>query len=138
MKEIKEFEDVLDRIKATRFIENEDERNAAFGEIFAALEPCKQRVFEFYAEAKERENDLIDINVWSAGNVPMLLEELRGCGITHITVSSSWSGLPELMWAFVENDCTVMGMVQINRYYRDWKAGKFPKMPAFLVKIQED
>lgn len=135
MKRIEEFEAILSKMDTARLIENIDERESVRDKLYDSIADEKKRVFRLYANAQERENDLIDIDDWDAKNVPMLLKELRGCAIAHITVSSSWSGLPDLMWAFVENGCAVLGMIQINQRRRDWETGKFPKMPAFLVRI---
>lgn len=64
MKEIRLFEETLEKLKAAYEIDDRAEREAEREKIYADLgkDPNTTRVFRFYAEAKERENDFIDID----------------------------------------------------------------------------
>lgn len=103
MKEIRLFEETLEKLKAAYELDDRAEREAEREKIYADLgkDPNATRVFRFYAEAKERENDFIDIDDWDDKKVPELLEQLRSFGIEQITISSTWSGtvgLAQLVW----------------------------------------
>lgn len=137
MKEIRIFEETLEKLKATYELDDRAEREAEREKIYADLgkDPNATRVFRFYAEAKERENDFIDIDDWDDKKVPELLEQLRSFGIEQITISSTWSGTVGLVWTFVQNRCHLEGMRNINSCHKDWETGKFEQKPAFLLTI---
>lgn len=135
MKEIKIFEEMIEKLGEIGNIEDKTERSKAYHELENSIPEDKLRVFHFYAEAKDRRNDYLDVDDWSDDRVAELLEQFRKCGIDKITVSSSWSGCPSLMYEFVKNGCTIEGMVEINLRTKNWETGEFDKKPAFLLAI---
>ncbi len=95
------------------------------------------RVFEDYKDARNCGNQYIDLNdnIWDE-KVPALIESLRNLGIDHFTYSSTWSSAIETAWLFIENGCTLEGLIQINGTNRNWKTGEYEKNPAYVFSIQ--
>ena len=80
----------------------------AKGETFAMM-------YDLYKSARERGNEHIDISeCYEYRNEAALIADFRECGIDTFTFSSSWSSAVESAWAFIQNGCTLMGMVEIN------------------------
>ena len=94
------------------------------------------RVYRMLEEARERENDLIDINdnIWSK-DVEKLIGALRENGIKEFTFSSTWSSIVETAWLFTKNGCSLKGMVEINGHCQVFMGGEWERKPAFLFTI---
>jgi len=102
----------------------------AKGETFA-------RMYDFYKSARERGNEYIDISeCYEYRNEAALIAGFRECGIDAFTFSSSWSSAVESAWAFIQNGCTLMGMVEINAKTKNWEGDAYEKRHAYLFKVQ--
>ncbi len=93
------------------------------------------RLWRFYEEAKERNNEYIDINevVWDKDVKPMI-DAMRKFGIEYFTFSSGWSSAVETAWLFTENGCTLEGFVEINGIGRRFDDSQ-EKKHGYLFKV---
>jgi hypothetical protein len=94
------------------------------------------RCFRSYREARDRDNEYIDISeVSDYRNEAELVETLRKVGITHFTFSSTWSGAVESAWEFQKAGCTLEGLVEINSQHRDYLTGEYEKRHGYLFRV---
>lgn len=116
-------------IEAARSAHMEQEdRIEAKGEAYSVM-------FERYKSARERGNEHIDIcECWEYRNEADLISSFREFGIDTFTFSSGWSSAVEAAWAFIQNGCTLMGMVEINSRTKDWE-GCYEKRHAYLFSV---
>ena len=120
--------DAMDQIRAER--KALDESIEAEGAAFA-------RTYALYESAKDRGNEHIDISeCYEYRNEAALIADFRECGIDTFTFSSSWSSAVESAWAFIQNGCTLMGMVEINAKTKNWEGNAYEKRHAYLFKVQ--
>ena len=93
-------------------------------------------MYDLYKSARERGNKHIDISeCYEYRNEAALIADFRECGIDTFTFSSSWSSAVESAWAFIQNGCTLMGMVEINAKTKNWEGDAYEKRHAYLVKV---
>ena len=94
-------------------------------------------MYDLYKSAWERGNEHIDISeCYEYRNEAALIADFRECGIDTFTFSSSWSSAVESAWAFLQNGCTLMGMVEINSKSKNWEGDGYEKRHAYLFKVQ--
>ena len=94
-------------------------------------------MYDLYKSARERGNEHIDISeCYEYRNEAALIADFRECGIDTFTFSSSWSSAVESAWAFIQNGCTLMGMVEINAKTKNWEGDGYEKRHAYLFKVQ--
>ena len=94
-------------------------------------------MYDLYKSARERGNEYIDISeCYEYRNEAALIADFRECGIDTFTFSSSWSSAVESAWAFIQNGCTLMGMVEINAKTKNWEGDDYEKRHAYLFKVQ--
>ena len=94
-------------------------------------------MYDLYKSARERGNEHIDISeCYEYRNEAALIDDFRECGIDAFTFSSSWSSAVESAWAFIQNGCTLMGMVEINSKTKNWEGDGYEKRHAYLFKVQ--
>ena len=123
------------------------ERNDAAG-IAAAREENNQwkirldaegdqfgQIYSMYADSMRKGNELIDVSgvIWDE-KVPALVETFRAMGIERFTFSSTWSSAVETAWLFIQNGCTLDGMVQINGMM-DLLGEEHERRPAYLFSV---
>ncbi len=117
-------------MEAARSAHMEQEaRIEAKGEAYSAM-------FERYKSARERGNEYIDIcECWEYRNEADLIANFREFGIDTFTFSSSWSSAIESAWVFIQNGCTLMGMVEINSRIKNWEGDGYEKRHAYLFSV---
>ena len=94
-------------------------------------------MYDLYKSARERGNEHIDISeCYEYRNEAALIADFRECGIDTFTFSSSWSSAVESAWAFIQNGCSLMGMVEINAKTKNWEGDGYEKRHAYLFKVQ--
>ena len=95
------------------------------------------RMYDFYEDAKQRGNEYIDISeCYDYRDEAALIADFRECGIETFTFSSGWSSAVESAWAFIQNGCTLQGMIEINSKNRNWDGDSYEKRHAYLFKVQ--
>ena len=65
-----------------------------------------------------------------------LIASFREYGVEAFTFSSGWSSATESAWAFLQNGCTLAGMVEINGKHKAFGSNEYEKRPAFLFRVQ--
>ena len=94
-------------------------------------------MYDLYKSARERGNEHIDISeCYEYRHEAALIADFRECGIDTFTFSSSWSSAVESAWAFIQNGCSLMGMVEINAKTKNWEGDDYEKRHAYLFKVQ--
>lgn len=94
-------------------------------------------MYDLYKSARERGNEHIDISeCCEYRNEAALIADFRECGIDTFTFSSSWSSAVESAWVFIQNGCSLMGMVEINAKTKNWEGDAYEKRHAYLFKVQ--
>ena len=96
-------QDVLDFFSLLCFAQNE-----WAGKPFELL-------YSLYAAAMKVSNQYINISeLHEYQDAATLIASFREYGVEAFTVSSGWSSATESAWAFLQNGCTLAGMVEIN------------------------
>ncbi|MCD8049771.1 MAG: L-rhamnose mutarotase [Clostridia bacterium] len=101
--------------------EDEESKEAArkkARELFAEIDAkgtTYARIYTLYAEAQERGNEYIDLhdNIWDE-HVKGVIDALREYGVEKFTFSSGWSSAVETAWLFLQNGCTLEGMIELH------------------------
>ena len=136
----KEFKSLFQTAKAANDAEGMDkiraERNALM-ESIEAKGAAFARIFDLYESAMDRGNEHIDISeCYDYRDEAALIACFREYGIDTFTFSSGWSSAVESAWAFIQNGCTLMGMVEINAKTKNWEGDAYEKRHAYLFKVQ--
>ena len=93
-------------------------------------------MYDYYEDARQRGNEHIDISeCYEYRDEAALIASFRACGIHSFTFSSGWSSAVEAAWAFIQNGCTLMGMIEINAKTKTWDGDSYEKCPAYLFSI---
>ena len=96
-------------------MEQAREEHRALNEKVAANGRAYARLYELYADARERGNDYIDLSeIYDYKDEAQLIADMREYDIEAFTFSSSWTQALESAWLFTQNGCTLEGMVEIN------------------------
>ena len=139
--EYEKYVEILGQYNASKASKDEDGMEAARGahlEQEARIEAMGKSfasIFELYVNARERGNENIDISeCCEYRSEADLIASFREFGIDTFTFSSRWSSAVESAWAFIQNGCTLMGMVEINSRTKDWE-GCYEKRPAYLFSV---
>lgn len=94
-------------------------------------------LYSLYAAAMKVGNQYIDISELNEyQDTATLIASFREYGVEAFTFSSGWSSATESAWAFLQNGCTLVGMVEINGQHRAFGIDKYEKRPAFLFRVQ--
>ena len=122
--------------------ENEEAKEAArkkVQELYAQVDARGEdyvRLYKLYESAQERENEYIDLNdcIWDK-DVQGLIDSFRKYGIDHFTFSSTWSSAVETAWLFLQNGCTLEGLIEINSQYKVFASDEHEKAHGYLFKV---
>ncbi|MDO4389876.1 MAG: hypothetical protein Q4C31_12590 [Eubacteriales bacterium] len=96
-----------------------------------------ERLYSLYAAAMKVGNQYIDISeLHEYRDVKELIDSFREYGIEAFTFSSGWSSATGSAWAFLQNGCTLAGMVEINGKHKAFGSDEYDKCPAFLFRVQ--
>lgn len=94
-------------------------------------------LYSLYAAAMKVGNEYIDLSeLHEYRDTKELIDSFREYGVEAFTFSSGWSSATESAWAFLENGCTLAGMVEINGKHKAFGSDKYEKRPAFLFRVQ--
>ncbi len=87
-----------------------------------------------YFAARRNENNLIDFNevIWEQ-DVEQIIENCREFGIREFTISSTYSGLIEIIAKLDEKGWKVAGITEVNASYSDFMSGERKIIPAFRM-----
>lgn len=96
----------------------------------------------FWAYRHSKDAGCEDLNFYEAiweRDIVYIVETCRKESIEQITISSTFSGMPEVLWEFVKLGCSVEGMKTIPEKYKEhnWETGEEYRrqIPAVIVKI---
>ena len=94
-------------------------------------------LYSLYAAAMKVGNEHIDISeLHEYQDAATLIASFREYGVEAFTFSSGWSSATESAWAFLQNGCTLAGMVEINGKHKAFGSDEYEKRPAFLFRVQ--
>lgn len=113
-------------------------RNAkkAFDESIEKKAAAYQNLYSMYESARERGNEYIDLSeCYDYRDEAALIASFREYGIETFTFSSRYSSAVESAWMFVQNGCTLKGIVEINSKYRKWEGDGYEKCAAYLFSV---
>ena len=126
--ELKNDQTVMEQARADHFALEASIQ--AQGKLFELL-------YSPYASAMKVGNEHIDISeLHEYQNVATLVASFREYGVEAFTFSSGWSSATESAWAFLQNGCTLAGMVEINGKHKAFGSDKYEKRPSFLFRVQ--
>ena len=88
-----------------------------------------------YYKAQRSGNELIDFSecIWDKDIEP-IADALEENGIDGFTISSTFSGLTEVLMAFQKKGFRMQGMVMVANGLKDWVTGEPEMVPAVLLK----
>jgi hypothetical protein len=88
-----------------------------------------------YYKAQRSGNELIDFQecIWDRDIEP-IATALEENGIDGFTISSTFSGLTEVLMAFQKMGYRMQGMVMVANGLKDWVTGENAMAPAVLLK----
>lgn len=94
-------------------------------------------LYSLYAAAMKVGNEYIDISeLHEYQDAATLIASFRKYGVEAFTFSSGWSSAVESAWTFLQNGCTLAGMVEINGPHKAFGSDTYEKRPAFLFRVQ--
>ena len=94
-------------------------------------------LYSLYAAAMKVGNEYIDISeLHEYRDAKELIDGFREYGVEAFTFSSGWSSAAGSAWAFLQNGCTLAGMVEINGPHKAFGSNEYEKRPAFLFRVQ--
>ena len=94
-------------------------------------------LYSLYAAAMKVGNEYIDLSeLHEYRDAKELIDSFREYGVEAFTFSSGWSSATESAWAFLQNGCTLAGMVAINGPHKAFGSNEYEKRPAFLFRVQ--
>lgn len=139
----KTYAQVQEALKAYDAATDESGKEAArtlYHEATAAIEALGStacRIWREYEVARDSGNIYLDISevVWDK-DVEALISCMRDNGIDHFTFSSTWSSAVETAWLFLQNGCTLEGLIEINSRHKDLFTGEREKAHGYLFRIQ--
>ncbi len=92
-------------------------------------------VWREYKESINNGNEYINFpELIKKRQVEDYVECMQKQGLTHFTVSSTWSNAVEIAWCFQQEGCELQGMVEVIECV-GYLINDFEKRPAFLFKI---
>ena len=89
-----------------------------------------------YLYSRDAGNDLPNFadTIWD-DEIPAILNDCRGCGITEFTISSTFSSMVKTIAEFERHGCKLQGMTEINSCTESWGSDKKERIPAFKMAI---
>lgn len=96
------------------------------------------RFFRSYMDAKNAGNRYIDLHdTISEEQADRLVASFREFGVERFTFSSGWSSAVSIAWQFIQDGCSLEGMVEINSQHTKFLSDEHEKIPAYLFKVGE-
>ena len=125
--ELKNDQAAMEQARADHFAQEADIQ--AQGKPFELL-------YSLYAAAMKAGNEYIDISeLHEYQDAKKLIDSFREYGVEAFTFSSGWSSTTGSAWAFLQNGCTLAGMVEINGSHKAFGSDEYEKRPAFLFRV---
>ena len=101
-----------------------------------AMGQTYRNLYRLYESAQERGNEHIDLReCYDYRDEAALIASFREYGIETFTFSSRYSSAVESAWMFIQNGCTLKGMVEINSKTKKWEGDGYEKCPAYLFSV---
>lgn len=101
-----------------------------------AMGQTYRNLYRLYESAQERGNEHIDLSeCYEYRDEAALIASFRKYGIETFTFSSRWSSAVESAWKFIQNGCTMKGMVEISSQNTTWDGEGYEKRPAYLFSV---
>lgn len=92
--------------------------------------------YRLFEDQQERGNAYIDLHdTMQDAHIPVYIETLRKLGFKNFTFSSTWSSAVETAWIFTTCGCSLMGLIEINSQYKDFKGEGYEKAHGYLFSI---
>lgn len=134
--------------KLKRYMEEADDavdakaKSAAYKKVNDLYNAMKEKgddyykAFRLYEEAKDCENEFIDIHdPIVEADIRVLLEAFRKYEIKKFTFSNGWTDAVETAWRFVQNGCSVEGMAEINGTNFNPRKGAFERVHGYIFSV---
>lgn len=88
-----------------------------------------------YFAARRNDNNLIDFNevIWDH-DIDQIIENLAEFEIREFTISSTYSGLINIIAEFDKRGWRVAGVTEVNASYTDFMSGEHQIIPAFRMQ----
>ncbi len=72
--------------------------------------------------------------IWD-NDIKEIIENCKHFGINEFTISSTFSGLTNVIAQFIEHGCKLDGLVKINSRHKDFITGELEIIPAFKMSL---
>ncbi len=117
-------------MKRIEFLEQMREEEKKYSET-----QVNQTFGQAYFAARRNENNLIDFNevIWEH-DLDQITANLDEFGIREFTISSTYSGLIEIIAEFDKRGWKVAGITEVNASYTDFMSGEHKIIPAFRMQ----
>ena len=125
----RKVEDAVGKKAARDAMADLEESILAKGQTYSNL-------YRLYESAQERGNEYLDLEqCYDYRDEAALIASFREYGIETFTFSSRYSSAVESAWMFIQNGCTLKGMVEINSKSKKWEGEGYEKCPAYLFSV---
>ncbi len=125
------FYDEYEReLKIREDIDTAEETDAALHNLWDSINAkghVYTKIYRAYRESLDNGNFWLDIHD-EILDIPSFISCMRENGIERFTFSYNGSGVAATSWLFIENECMLIDMVQIER--------QGEKIPAFLFQVE--
>lgn len=117
-------------MKRIEFLEQMREQEKNYSETH-----INQTFGQAYFAARRNENNLIDFNevIWDH-DIDQIIENLAEFEIREFTISSTYSGLINIIAEFDKRGWRVAGVTEVNASYTDFMSGEHQIIPAFRMQ----
>lgn len=117
-------------MKRIEFLEQMREQEKKYSET-----NINQTFGHAYFAARRNENNLLDFNevIWEK-EIDQITENLAEFEIREFTISSTYSGLIEIIAEFDKRGFKVAGITEVNASYTDFMSGEPKIIPAFRMQ----
>ena len=111
-----------------------------FEEMMSLKGQVYRDIYRMYENSLERCNDRLDLcETYDYEDEVALIASFRENGVEEFTFSSRWSSAVESAWKFIQNGCTLVGMIEINGRFKlrsyDMVCEGYEKVPAYLFRV---
>lgn len=117
-------------MKRIEFLEQMREAEKKYSET-----QVNQTFGQAYFAARRNDNNLIDFNevIWEK-DIDQICENLKEFEIREFTISSTYSGLIEIIAELDKRGWKVAGITEVNASYSDFMSGEPKIIPAFRMQ----
>ncbi len=117
-------------MKRIEFLEEMREQEKKYSET-----QVNQTFGQAYFSARRNENNLLDFNdaIWEQ-DIDQITENLAEFEIREFTISSTYSGLIEIIAELDKRGWKIAGITEVNASYTDFMSGEHKIIPAFRMQ----